>query len=116
LKDPLNEMCSKELKLRTEVIQKLTLPAPIHDITEPKDSEMVCSYCNVFSYFLALKFKCADQTLCIEHADYAPGMCNCGEKNEKKYCYLMQVLIRDFHLKSLMDTMEYTVQQAQQDI
>ena len=38
----------------------------------------------------------------IEHADYAPGMCNCGEKNEKKYCYLMQVLIRDFYLKSLM--------------
>ncbi|CAG8562025.1 1934_t:CDS:2 [Dentiscutata erythropus] len=116
LKDPLSEMCTKELKLRTEVIQNLTLPAPIHDITEPKDSEMVCSYCNGFSYFSALKFKCTDQILCIEHADYAPGMCNCGEENEKKYCYLMQVRIRDFHLKSLMDTMEYTVQQAQQDI
>ncbi|CAG8691353.1 2342_t:CDS:2, partial [Cetraspora pellucida] len=116
LKDPLTEMCTKELELRVEVIQKLSLPAPVHDITEPKDSEMVCSYCNGFSYFSALKFKCTDQILCIEHADYAPGMCNCGEENEKKYCFFIQVRIRDFHLKSLIDTMEYTAYQAQQDI
>ncbi|CAG8850851.1 9091_t:CDS:1, partial [Racocetra persica] len=56
------------------------------------------------------------QILCIEHADYAPGMCNCGEENEKKYCFFIQVRIRDFHLKSLMDTMDYTAQQAERDI
>ncbi|CAG8555148.1 11569_t:CDS:2, partial [Scutellospora calospora] len=116
LKDPLTEMCTKELKLRIEVIQKLSLPAPIHDITEPKDSEMVCSYCNGFSYFSALKFKCTDQILCLEHTEYAPEMCKCGEEGENKYCYFIQVRIRDFHLKSLMDTLEYTVCQAQQDI
>ncbi|CAG8461246.1 8655_t:CDS:2 [Acaulospora morrowiae] len=108
LKEPLFEICLKELKLRADVIQNLGLPEPVHVFTD-QDAEMVCDYCNGFSYLSALKFKCTKQILCLEHASYSPEICKCGEE---KNCHFLQMRIRNHHLKSLMDDFNETYEVA----
>lgn len=105
LKEPLMEIISKEIKLRADISASMKLKEPIYNFCEQNENESgVCEHCNGFAYLSMIKFKCTEKVLCLEHFEEASRCCTC-EAN----CCLLQVRVKDFHMKSLMAAFDNTL-------
>ncbi|CAG8587699.1 6134_t:CDS:2, partial [Ambispora gerdemannii] len=104
LKEPVEEICNREIQMRHKIRKELKLKEPVYEIFDRDDPHITCVACKQYCALSQVASYCKPAVVCLEHAkEHYQEVCSCG-----KGCQYLRIRYLDEHLSSLVVALNQT--------